>query len=520
MHLKIVLLNEICNEIVNRCHIIADRVPTAENPQNYTYNNFRVYIPENIKSVLNIKSDLNFLTEKLGPFNFFILMTLKSYNMYKNWSKDELNNHKKNIKNKYNINNYYKNFSLDILYNWDSSIIYDWTNLVQYMHKLTPHIYINDSIEIIETPEHIGLYEFAFKTLQLNFNTNILKEENDNSKLKFFETQINNLLNTSITFLSNKNKNLLYFNKIPLDMEKNKYDEYKKMVDINGPYIFEDFLKPPFIPVPDLMENKLNNNYGIKNMNKYFNIETDYLDELECELNSDLRYENKLYKSKLIEIENLTNEIAKTNVTDALYSSNNEDILYENSLLKEHFSKLEKTTIKLLKIINENIEIHIDSLDDINEDIVEKNKDDIEIIDSNLIKIDNSIIDDFEDFHTNQLNKIKDEFKDDVEDVSTIFKRNKDYVPHGKFGFEKTNPILTKSIFKSTMYLSSLRTTDNKRIFFKRNGSIFTYLKGPILDSYDIIQNKKVIATLFFDPYSDVNSTEAPEGFILNNQLK
>ena len=520
--MKVILLTELCNEIINRCHIIADRVSTPENPNKYT--NFRVYIPENLRSDLNIKFGLGFLTCEDGVFHYLVLHAIKSYNMYKNWSKSEIIKHKNRIENNIDLENYPAQFSPEIIYNWYNTIFYDLRDLKEYAKKLIPPIYLNENKDSLVIPENIDLYELLFETINYE-----LKIENDRCEIERFtnfEQMTQSLLRCFIKLNTDEEIDVCNLNFIPKAIDINRFDEYRKIVDIKGTYTFEDYLKLTYIPNPNLVKNKSNNNYGIISLDEYFSIE----DDIHEQLNEELEIQNDLFKSTLKEIDFLTLEfkqkavISEEDFINEMNSAYFDDPLLQNLYLYSKFENLQSLAKNILKIINQT-KNKIDYLEKSsnNEVSLENDDNNIENIDeSNLDEIDHNMLDDLESLGVSTEDDL--DFKnllinidvslDNVE-LKKFFKRDKDWVPFGKFGLEKSNPILTTSIFETTAYLKRLRTPDNKKVDFNRVGSTFSSIPGPILDMYEILQNNKTIATLYFEPHNEINSTEVPEGFIL-----
>ena len=93
------------------------------------------------------------------------------------------------------------------------------------------------------------------------------------------------------------------------------------------------------------------------------------------------------------------------------------------------------------------------------------------------------------------------------------------FIPKGKFGYEKTNPIMAKGISQGYRYLSKLECENGDRITYDRIGSFGSgvdELPHP-MDGY-IIMNEMTgekICTLYIYAYSHENSINAPEGFHL-----
>ena len=93
------------------------------------------------------------------------------------------------------------------------------------------------------------------------------------------------------------------------------------------------------------------------------------------------------------------------------------------------------------------------------------------------------------------------------------------FKPKGNFGYEKSNPIMTKGISQGYRYLDKLVYENGDKITYNRIGSFqrgLDDLSHP-MDGYTIINELTgvEICTLYIYPYSHENSTKAPEGFQL-----
>lgn len=93
------------------------------------------------------------------------------------------------------------------------------------------------------------------------------------------------------------------------------------------------------------------------------------------------------------------------------------------------------------------------------------------------------------------------------------------FIPKGKFAYEKSNPIMVKGISQGYRYLSKLELENGDGITYDRIGSFGSgvdELPHP-MDGYTIFNELtgKRICTLYIYAYSHENSTNAPEGFKL-----
>ena len=96
------------------------------------------------------------------------------------------------------------------------------------------------------------------------------------------------------------------------------------------------------------------------------------------------------------------------------------------------------------------------------------------------------------------------------------------FIPSGKFGYEKTNPIMVKSIGQSYDYLDQLECDNGGPIEYKRNGSVKSGSEEleNLMDWYTITNSRtnQIICDLFIYAYSHINSEEIPDGFRKKNE--
>ncbi len=95
---------------------------------------------------------------------------------------------------------------------------------------------------------------------------------------------------------------------------------------------------------------------------------------------------------------------------------------------------------------------------------------------------------------------------------------NTDDIPkaYGPFGLCKTNPIPTKSVVGSNVYLESLRTKDGRRVTASRIGSTGAEdVTSGMIDIYQLSADGQPAATIYVCPYHKRNSAKAPDGFYL-----
>ncbi|MCD4768584.1 MAG: hypothetical protein K8R35_00250 [Bacteroidales bacterium] len=86
---------------------------------------------------------------------------------------------------------------------------------------------------------------------------------------------------------------------------------------------------------------------------------------------------------------------------------------------------------------------------------------------------------------------------------------------YGEFGLEVTNPIPVNTVFGSKAYLGKLRTTDDRKVEYEREGSTEAKNIDNPIDIYNISIDGEKIATLYISPYHKKNSERAPKGFKL-----
>lgn len=96
--------------------------------------------------------------------------------------------------------------------------------------------------------------------------------------------------------------------------------------------------------------------------------------------------------------------------------------------------------------------------------------------------------------------------------------KQSDEIPggHGEFGHDITNPIPTKGLYDSYMYIEMLRTDDGLKPASSRLGSTTApNMPGPI-DIWQIFkEGGDQIATLHICAYHTRTSRKAPKGFVL-----
>lgn len=117
-----------------------------------------------------------------------------------------------------------------------------------------------------------------------------------------------------------------------------------------------------------------------------------------------------------------------------------------------------------------------------------------------------------------KIKELKKEYykKDIFHEMFHFNKIKEEFVAEG-FGFSEINPIKTTSVRNAYVYLSKLKTADNKTTVASRLGSVINPEYENILDKYEIFdESKKLIGTIFIDSYSNENSSSAPKGFILD----
>jgi len=86
----------------------------------------------------------------------------------------------------------------------------------------------------------------------------------------------------------------------------------------------------------------------------------------------------------------------------------------------------------------------------------------------------------------------------------------------GRFGLDVENPIPTKTVMGSRVYLSQLQTESGESVKYERVGSITVDAIAHPIDRYKLtLANGKVLGTIYVSPYHLRNSTRAPHGFKL-----
>jgi len=96
------------------------------------------------------------------------------------------------------------------------------------------------------------------------------------------------------------------------------------------------------------------------------------------------------------------------------------------------------------------------------------------------------------------------------------------YTPKGKFGYDRSNPIMTNGISREYAYLNTLERDDGSPITYNRVGSLMSGVKElpRPMDCYHIFDEAtgEQLATLFLYAYSHELSTQAPSGFRFKQQ--
>ena len=88
----------------------------------------------------------------------------------------------------------------------------------------------------------------------------------------------------------------------------------------------------------------------------------------------------------------------------------------------------------------------------------------------------------------------------------------------GKYGFDITNPIPTKSILHSYDWLKNLTTDNDVEVTYKRIYSSSSPNIKNSIDVYELFADEIKIATMYVSPYTNINSTKAPQGFKLSGR--
>ena len=88
--------------------------------------------------------------------------------------------------------------------------------------------------------------------------------------------------------------------------------------------------------------------------------------------------------------------------------------------------------------------------------------------------------------------------------------------PFGPLGLSDKNPIQMRSIPDSNQYLSRIITHQGIPVTWKRVGSTTApEFTDKVIDIYSISNDTQEIAVLYICPYHDINTDQAPTGFLL-----
>jgi hypothetical protein len=91
------------------------------------------------------------------------------------------------------------------------------------------------------------------------------------------------------------------------------------------------------------------------------------------------------------------------------------------------------------------------------------------------------------------------------------------FVPKGKFGYEKSNPVMAKGISNGYAYLNRLECANGDPVAYNRIGSMMSGNEQlpKLMDGYTITNARtgSKICTLYVYGYSHETSAKAPEGF-------
>jgi hypothetical protein len=83
----------------------------------------------------------------------------------------------------------------------------------------------------------------------------------------------------------------------------------------------------------------------------------------------------------------------------------------------------------------------------------------------------------------------------------------------GKFGWDASNPIPTRTTLGSTSYLARLQTHYGKAIFYERVGSFVSPASTMPVDGYELQDSDgNDLGVIYISPYHRRNSQRAPEG--------
>ena len=89
------------------------------------------------------------------------------------------------------------------------------------------------------------------------------------------------------------------------------------------------------------------------------------------------------------------------------------------------------------------------------------------------------------------------------------------------YGYSMDNPIYTSSVHNAYSFLDNLRTSDGKKIKYKRSGAYYGVVcngkKETAVDKYEITVSGRVYATLYICPYGK-DSNKVPNGFSLQTK--
>ena len=247
----ILTLNEIGNNIDKHFQIRGYR----ENNDKFI---FTIFNSDNINEILghnNLANNFNSYKHRhIHLFKLFLLRAIKSYNLYHNWDKEKIIEHKKNII--INLKMYREKFTIPYN-NWINNKLNIYEDLFNFMRKLNSFFYLeisqNDIIhyELSSKPD-INLFELAFSFPKININE-LNENQINQAKLNYFNNCLGNLINDNILPIQ-----IFNHEAIPqVRINNNLINNLRNIFDIEVPYTVDDFMNKIYIPNPDKMPPRI-----------------------------------------------------------------------------------------------------------------------------------------------------------------------------------------------------------------------------------------------------------------------
>ena len=244
----LITLNEIGNNIDKHFQIRGNRVGNSLD--------FNIFCPRDIDQILGHRNIANHFDFALPVFprifKLFLLRAIKSYNLYHNWKREDLNEHINNIKS--NVEEYSRYFKIPE-YNWLNNKLNNYEELFNFMQKLYNSFYLgvnqNNIINYeLSSSRTVSLFDFAFRFP--NININLLDEyQIKQARLNYFNNCLGNLINNLPVQIFNHET-------IPqVRINNNSINNLRNIFDIEVPYTVDDFMNKIYIPNPDKMPPRI-----------------------------------------------------------------------------------------------------------------------------------------------------------------------------------------------------------------------------------------------------------------------